>query len=99
MSPAQDIILPPGSKVAIVTDSASSLTPEMGASYGIHVVPIYVMFGTQTYRDGVDLDADLFYRMLPGRKQLPTTSQPTAADFCEAYTALSQQAEAIVFHF
>ncbi len=96
MSPAQHLALPQGSRVAIVTDSASSLTPEMGASYGIHIVPIYVMFGTQTYRDGVDLDADLFYRMLSGSKQLPTTSQPTAADFVKAYTALSKQAEAIV---
>jgi DegV family protein with EDD domain len=82
--------------VAVVTDSASSLTPEMARQYGLHVVPIYVMFGREVYRDGIDLDADKFYQLLGSSKQLPTTSQPTAADFVEVYTKLSEQAEAIV---
>jgi DegV family protein with EDD domain len=83
-------------KVAIVTDGTSSLTQAMSQEYGVHMVPIYVMFGTQTYRDGVDLDAELFYRLLRSNKQLPTTSQPTVADFVQMYTELSHQAEAIV---
>ena len=83
-------------KVAVVTDSTSSLTQAMGQEYGIHVLPIYVLFGTQTYRDGVDLDAESFYRLLRESKQLPTTSQPTVVDFVQAYSALSKQAEAIV---
>ena len=86
----------PKSKVAIVTDSTSSLTQAMGQEYGVHVMPMYVMFGTQTYRDGVDLDAESFYRLLRGNKQLPTTSTPTVADFLQMYTELSHQAEAIV---
>lgn len=85
-----------GRKVAIVTDSTSSLTQAMGQERGIHVVPIYVTFGTQTYRDGIDLDADLFYRLLRDSKRLPTTSQPTAADFMQTYSSLSEQVEAIV---
>jgi DegV family protein with EDD domain len=83
-------------KVAIVTDGISSLTPAMGQEYGIHVMPIYVMFGTTSYLDGVDLDSEKFYSLLNGNKQLPTTSQPTVADFVRAYTELSQKAEAIV---
>jgi DegV family protein with EDD domain len=76
----------------IVTDSLSSMTPEMGQEYGIHVVPLYVMFGTQTYRDGVDLDAEQFYRLLRSSSQMPTTAQPTAEDFYKAYTSLWEQA-------
>jgi DegV family protein with EDD domain len=83
-------------KVAIVTDSTSSLTQAMGQEHGIHVVPQYIMFGDQAYRDGLDLDAKLFYRLLRSSVQLPTTSQPTPADFVEVYTALAGQAEAIV---
>jgi len=83
-------------KVAIVTDSTSSLTQAMGQERGIHVMPISVAFGTQTYRDGIDLDADLFYRLLRDSKRLPTTSQPTAADFVQTYSSLSEQVEAIV---
>lgn len=83
-------------QVAIVTDGISSLTPDMGREYGVHVMPVYVMFGTDTYRDGVDLDTDEFYRLLRNNKQLPTTSQPTAADFQRLYTKLSQRSEAII---
>jgi DegV family protein with EDD domain len=77
--------------VIVVTDGTSSLTLEMGKEYGIHVVPLYVMFGTDTYRDGVDLDADQFYRLLGSSKQLPTTSQPTVEDFVQTYTSLWEQ--------
>ena len=83
-------------KVAIVTDSTSSMTQAMGREYGVHVMPTYVLFGTQAYRDGIDLDAKLFYRLLRGSEQLPTTSQPAVADFAQLYTQLSRQAEAIV---
>jgi len=78
-------------KVVIVTDGTSSLTPQMGQEYGIHVVPLYVMFGTETYRDGVDLDADKFYSLLRSSSQLPTTSQPTAEDFVQTYTSIWEQ--------
>ncbi len=84
------------SKVAIVTDSISSMTPTMGQEYGVHLMPIYIMFGTDSYRDGVDFDTDQFYHLLRSNKQLPTTSQPTTEDFVRLYTELSQQVEAIV---
>ena len=86
----------PKRKVAIVTDSISSLTQAMGQEYGIHVVPVYVFFGTEIYCDGIDLDAKLFYRLLGESSQLPTTSQPTVVDFFRLYTQLWREAEAIV---
>ena len=82
--------------VAIVTDSISSLTPAMGLEYGVHVVPIHIFFGTQAYRDGIDIDAERFYQLLNGSEQMPTTSQPTAADFLECYSQLAGKAQAIV---
>ena len=86
----------PKNRVAVVTDSISSLTQAVGQEYGVHVVPIYVFLGTETYRDGIDLDAERFYRLLRDSENLPTTSQPTVSDFVELYTELSRQAEAIV---
>ncbi|PKO22461.1 MAG: hypothetical protein CVU38_09190, partial [Chloroflexi bacterium HGW-Chloroflexi-1] len=79
-------------KVAVVTDSTASLTQAMGQEYGLHVVPVYVTFGTQTYRDGIDLDAAAFYHLLRDSTRLPTTAQPTPADFVQAYTTLAKQA-------
>jgi DegV family protein with EDD domain len=82
--------------VAVVTDGAASLTPQMGLTYGVHVMPIYVIFGTTVYRDGIDLDAHKFYDLLRNSTQSPTTSQPTAADFVRLYTELREQAETII---
>ncbi|HNT24989.1 MAG TPA: DegV family protein [Anaerolineales bacterium] len=83
-------------KVAVVTDSTSSLTPAMGEKYDLHVIPEYVMFGVQSYYDGVNLDAETFYRLLKNSEKLPTTSQPSVQDFVKFYSALSEKAEAII---
>jgi fatty acid-binding protein DegV len=54
--------------VKIVTDSTSDLTPEIAKEMGITIVPLNIHFstemGTETYRDGVDLKAEDFYRKL-----------------------------------
>ena len=83
-------------KVAIVTDGTCSLSPAQGEQQGIHIVPIYVIFGDKTYQAGVDLDNAGFYRLLAASKQLPTTAQPTVADFVAMYTKLADEAEEIV---
>ena len=83
-------------KVAIVTDGASSLTPDMGKEYGLYVAPVYVTFNGQTYLSGVNLDAAEFYRLLRANKKLPTTAQPTAQDFIDIYTKLAEEVDEIV---
>jgi DegV family protein with EDD domain len=71
--------------VAIVTDSTSDLTPELVARYGVDVVPLFVNFGDERFRDGIDLTHDAFYARMAGESTLPTTSQPTAAMFEDAF--------------
>lgn len=83
-------------KVAIVTDGACSLTPAQGEQFGIHIAPVYVAFGEKTYRAGIDLDNEGFYRFLSSSKKLPTTAQPTAADFVNIYNQLAEEAEEII---
>jgi fatty acid-binding protein DegV len=64
--------------VAIVTDSASDLPPELATELGIRVVPLLVRFGTQEFRSGVDLStADFWTRMLAPDAPFPTTAAPT----------------------
>ncbi len=63
--------------------STSDLDPALRARYGIEVVPLFVNFGTQSYRDTVDLSRDEFYAKLVAEKELPTTTQPTAHDVRE----------------
>lgn len=83
-------------RVAIVTDGACSLTPAQGEQLGIHIAPVYVTLGEKTYRAGVDLDNEEFYRFLSASKKLPTTAQPTAADFVNIYNKLAEEVEEII---
>jgi DegV family protein with EDD domain len=79
-----------------VTDSTSDLPPELARDLGITVVPAYVHFGSQSYRDGVDITPEQIYqRMLSGPVH-PTTSSPAPGDFTDAYNRLSQETSEIV---
>jgi DegV family protein with EDD domain len=83
-------------RIAIVTDSGVNVPAEVQREYDIHIVPLKVSFGDQTYRDGTEITPSRFYEMLRGASQLPTTSQPSAGDFVEIYSRLSKEADAIV---
>jgi DegV family protein with EDD domain len=63
------------SKVAIVTDSTAYIPDEILKKYFISVVPQIVIWGDETYQDGVDMQPDQFYRKLSTSKTMPTTSQ------------------------
>ena len=82
--------------IRIVTDSASDLPPSAAGADDITVVPLYVAIGSETYRDGVDIDAVRFYSLLEEVPCLPTTSQPSVADFQEVYRRLLDQGYQIV---
>ncbi len=82
--------------IRIVTDSVSDLPPSAARASDITVVPLYVAIGSETYRDGVDITADRFYSLLEELPSLPTTSQPSVADFQEVYRRLLDQGHRIV---
>ncbi len=73
--------------VAIVTDSTSDIEPERAQRLGVTVVPLFVTFGSQSYRDYVDLSRAEFYAKLRQGKELPSTSQPTPEMFQTAFAS------------
>ncbi|HEY6052971.1 MAG TPA: DegV family protein [Gaiellaceae bacterium] len=73
---------------AIVLDSTADFPGAPERFPNFRVVPLYVTFGDETFRDYVDLGADEFYARLQASPTLPTTSQPTPADFLSAYEEL-----------
>lgn len=85
-----------GRKIAIVTDSASDLTPELQEAHAITVVPLNVHFGQETFRDGVDLSPEEFMQRLVAADQPPTTSQPAVAVFEVTFRALAASHDDIV---
>lgn len=74
--------------VALVTDSTAYLPPELVAQYKIAVVPLYVRFGEEVFRDGVDMTPEQFYERLSTSPIMPATSQPSPADFLKVYRQL-----------
>ena len=73
---------------AIVLDSTADFPEAPGRFPNWRVVPLYVRFGEDSYRDYVELGPAEFYARLRTARELPTTSQPTPGDFLEAYREL-----------
>ena len=74
---------------AIVLDSTADLPDAAERFPNWRVVPLYVRFGDESLRDGVEIAADEFYRRLREGGDLPATSQPTPGDFLACYRELA----------
>jgi DegV family protein with EDD domain len=75
---------------AVVTDSTSDVPEEWRDRYDIEVVPLKVMFGEESFRDGVDMNNEQFFARLGTSIRLPTTSAPSPGDFAELYARLAR---------
>jgi DegV family protein with EDD domain len=85
--------------VRIVTDSTSDIPPHVAQELGISIVPLSVIFGEESYKEGKDISHDLFYERLSHAKDLPTTSAPSVGDFIETYRkALDDTDEVVSIH-
>jgi DegV family protein with EDD domain len=84
-------------RVAVVTDSAADLPESVLEALDIHVVPVRVHFGTQSYLDKVGLSSEEFFRMLAANPAHPKTSQPPPGDFRRAFEFLGSHYEAVVY--
>lgn len=78
-------------KVYIVTDSTSDIPQATREQLGIYMVPLKVHFGSETYLDSVTLQAGEFYEKLAKADKLPTTSQPSPADFLDVYSRILKE--------
>lgn len=74
---------------AIVLDSTADYPEAQQQHPNFRVVPLYVRFGEESFRDYVDITPAQFYERLRGAAELPTTSQPTPGDFVAAYEELA----------
>ncbi len=82
--------------IRIVTDSAANLPPHIAQQYNVTVVPLYVQVGNDTYREGINLSQGEFFTRLPNANPLPTTSQPSPADFEDVYRSIVEAGDEIV---
>ena len=81
---------------AVVLDSTADF-PDAPERYpNFRVVPLYVLFGEESFKDYVEITPDRFYERLQSEAELPTTSQPTPGDFLATFEELAPQYERII---
>src|SRR5215470_380663 len=81
-------------KIGLVTDGTCDLPVEIAEQHAIRIVAHHVIWGTQTYTDGVNLTREEFYQRLASDPVLPKTAQPSAIEFMEAYRSLREHSGA-----
>ena len=82
--------------IGIVTDSTAYLDDDYATKNDIKVVPLKVIMEDVSYREGIDISNDDFYRRMREQDIFPTTSQPSAGEFLEAYKEMSGRYDSII---
>ena len=82
--------------VAVVVDSTSTIPEEIVDEYGLHVIPLTLVWGSDTFLDGVEMGASEFYDRLRNDSVFPSTTQPSVAEFEQLYRRISSDASDIL---
>lgn len=83
-------------KVAIMSDSTASIPKEFQEQYGIHIIPLSVVFGEVAYREGIDISTEEFYEKVKVSERLPTTSQPSIGLIEDKLKELAKDYDAVI---
>ena len=84
------------SRVVILTDSTADLPDSFVSEYNITVLPLSIIWDGSSYRDGVDMRPQEFYRRLKGARELPTTSQVTTPAFESAFASIIERGDCVL---
>jgi DegV family protein with EDD domain len=74
--------------IKIVTDSTAGLPEALIREHDIRIIPLYVHFGEEAFKEGIDITTEQFYERLRTSASLPTTSQPSVGEFHEVFKEL-----------
>lgn len=83
-------------KIIVVTDSSAYIPDQALGGLNIPVIPLWLHWGNERFRDGVDIDPPTFYRRLRESKGFPTTSQPSTGEFIDFFREAASKADAIL---
>ena len=84
------------SKIAFVTDSTAYCPDEFVKAHNLTVVPLNLRWDEDVYKDNVDITPQAFYEKLEKSNSMPSTSQPSAGEFLEAYKSAAKGADGVV---
>ncbi|WP_101843023.1 DegV family protein [Halobacillus sp. Marseille-P3879] len=83
-------------KTAVLTDSTAYIPKKTRQSKQIHMVPLNVVFGEESYQEEIDITTDDFYDMVKENEELPKTSQPSIGLMTEKLEELAKDYDAVV---
>src|SRR5690606_25407438 len=83
-------------KVAVMTDSTAYIPAEIREQNNIHMVPLSVVFGDQSYEEEIDITTEEFYQKLREVEELPTTSQPAIGLITTKLEELKKDYDAVI---
>ncbi|MWV44071.1 DegV family EDD domain-containing protein [Paenibacillus sp. HJL G12] len=81
----------------VFTDSTSDLPKVWVDQYDIGIIPLYVVFGDEQLRDGVDITPAELYERVSQNGSLPKTAAPSPADFMAAFEPHVLQGDSILY--
>lgn len=87
-----------GKKIILSADSTCDLTTELFEKYNISRLPLYITFGEESFRDGVEITPDELYQKVKETDTLPKTSAVSVGDFIEYFGKLLEEADQVI-HF
>ncbi|HZW04865.1 MAG TPA: DegV family protein [Anaerolineaceae bacterium] len=82
--------------IKIVTDGTADMPAGWPAEYEIHVLPLRVHFGEETYTQGEDFDFNTFYRLVDEKKQIPKTTLPSPQQLIDFYRKIAEKGDEIL---
>ncbi|MGG3520774.1 DegV family protein [Bacillus pseudomycoides] len=83
-------------RTAIVTDSTAYIPKHIREELNIHMIPLNVIFGTNSYQEEAEITADDFYVKVREHEELPKTSQPAIGKFVELFEELAKEYDAVI---
>jgi DegV family protein with EDD domain len=83
-------------KTAVVTDSTSYIPKEIREKWNIHMLPLNVVFGNESYQEELELTTESFYEQVKQGGEHPKTSQPAIGMFVELFEKLATEYDAII---
>lgn len=84
------------SKVAIVTDTNSGISPEEGKELGIYVMPMPFSIDGVDYKEGIDLSRETFFQKQDEDAEI-FTSQPSVADLLDLWDQILKENDSLVY--
>ena len=84
-------------KTVIITDSTSDIERDILKQLDVQAVSLKVIFGDESFIDGVDLTKKEFFAKLSQSSVNPTTSQPSPEDFLAVFNQCKQQGCDVVY--